>query len=168
MSAERPWLDTGPETAAVVQITRHYPAPRDRVFRAWTDPALFRRWFTPVDGTSPSAEMNVQPGGRYRIEMKPPPELAPTTYVVGTYLEVEPPERLVYTFVWEQLPPDERLAEVGLDGLDELESRVTVEFRDLGEATEVCVTHERLDTADLRAFHRWGWRSSMDKLAEVV
>jgi uncharacterized protein YndB with AHSA1/START domain len=166
MTPERPWADAEPGTGTAVHVAREYAAPREDVFRAWTEPELFRQWFTPPNGSSPSAELDVRPGGGYRIEMKPPPELAPTTYVVGTYLEVEPPERLVYTFAWEQLPPREDLGE--LAGLEELDSRVTVEFRDLGGSTEVAVTHERLDTEELRAFHHWGWRSSLDKLTEVL
>ena len=54
-----------------------------------------------------------------------------------------------------------------LEGLNELESRVTVLFRDLGDATEVSLTHERLATENLRAFHRWGWASVLDELESI-
>jgi uncharacterized protein YndB with AHSA1/START domain len=98
--------------------------------------------------------------------------------VVGTYLEVLPPERLVYTFGWE-LPPREDLRRYEdlrdfedlhrrLDDVENVKSRVTVQFHDLGDSTEVSVTHERLATQNLRAFHLWGWTSSLDKLAVVL
>jgi uncharacterized protein YndB with AHSA1/START domain len=99
------------------------------------------------------------------------------THVVGTYLEVLRPERLVYTFGWE-LPPREDLRRYDnlrdlkdldrrLEDLANVNSRVTVQFNDLGDATEVSVTHERLATHGLRAFHLWGWESSLDRLADI-
>lgn len=162
---------------AVVRITRRFPVPREEVFSAWTEPELFRQWFTPPDGTSPSAELDVRPGGTYRITMKPR-GLPEPIYVVGTYLEVRPPERLVYTFGWE-LPSREDLRRFDylrdlkdldrrLEDLENVNSRVTVLFHDLGDSTEASVTHERLATQGLRAFHLWGWESSLDKLADLV
>lgn len=181
MGRAQPWEDAGLQTKAVdavVRITRQFPISREEVFSAWTEPELFRQWFTPPGGISPSAELDVRPGGKYRITMKPPHGLPGPIYVLGAYLEVLPPERLVYTFGWE-LPSLEDLR--GYAGLRELEdvdrrlrdlenvdSRVTVQFRDLGDSTEVSVTHERLATQNLRAFHLWGWKSSLDKLAGLV
>ena len=104
--------------------------------------------------------MDVRPGGTYRITFERPPAFPGTTYLVGTYLEVVAPERLVYTFGWEQTPY--------LEELEALDSRVTVRFRDLGDSTEVSITHERLDTEELRAFHRWGWDGSLERLAGLM
>jgi uncharacterized protein YndB with AHSA1/START domain len=163
MDPERPWshwADPEAGTGTLVQVTREFPAPREEVFRAWTEPELFRQWFRPSQGSSPSAEMDVRPGGRYRLTIELPPESPGTTYLVGTYLEVVPPERLVYTFGYEQTPYFEELEDV--------DSRVTVRFRDLGGSTEVSITHERLDTEDLRAFHRWGWEGALERLADLV
>jgi uncharacterized protein YndB with AHSA1/START domain len=159
MDPERPWSRwAGVGTA--VHVTREFPAPREEVFHAWTDPELFRQWFRPGQGSTPSAEMDVRPGGKYRVTIDRPPELPGTTYLVGTYLEVVPPERLVYTFGWEQTPY--------LEELEEVDSRVTVQFRDLGGSTEVSITHERLETEELRAFHRWGWVGALERLGEVL
>jgi uncharacterized protein YndB with AHSA1/START domain len=66
MARVRPWEHSAlqAETVdAVVQITRRFPVPREAVFSAWTEPELFRQWFTPPDGISPSAELDVRPGG---------------------------------------------------------------------------------------------------------
>jgi uncharacterized protein YndB with AHSA1/START domain len=144
------------ETEAAVYLTRTFPVPRERVFRAWTDPEQFRRWFGPTPGWTPSAEMDVRPGGSYRIEMKT--SFVRTRFVVGTFLEVVPPERLVYTFDWEGPVPTIRLDE----------SLVTVEFVDLGEATEVRILHERLPKRWQRAFHRWGWNGSLRRLTALL
>ena len=181
MARAQPWEDAGLRTKAVdavVRIARQFPASREEVFSAWTQPELFRQWFTPPGGSSPSAELDVRPGGKYRITMKPPRGLPGPIHVVGAYLEVLPPECLVYTFGWE-LPALEdprgyeglrELADLdrGLRELENVDSRVTVQFRDLGGATEVSVTHERLASQNLRAFHLWGWESSLSKLADLV
>src|SRR5438128_2514497 len=163
MKPERPWsgwADSGPDTSTAVHVTREFPAPREEVFRAWTEPELFEQWFRLGQETTPSADMDVRPGGKYKITIKQPPALPGTTYLVGTYLEVVPPERLVLTWRWEQTS--------FLKELEELESRVTVQFRDLGGSTEVSITHERLDTEELRAFNRWGWDGALERLADVV
>jgi uncharacterized protein YndB with AHSA1/START domain len=162
MDPERPWsrwADAGPGVGTAVHVTREFSAPREEVFRAWTEPELFRQWFRPGQGSS-SAELDVRPGGRYRVTIERPPELPGTTYLVGTYLEVVPPERLVYTFGWEQTPY--------LEELEEIDSVVIVQFRDLGGSTEVTITHERLETEEQRAFHRWGWEGALERLAEVL
>lgn len=148
---------------AVVHVTRELRASREEVFRTWTDPDLFKRWFTPPGNASVTADLDVRPGGSYRIALERTPMVPGTSYIVGSYLEVDPPERLVFTFGWEDPPPVD-----GLGDLETLDSRVTVRFRDLGGSTEVSITHERLDTSELRAFHRWGWETTLDQLARIV
>jgi uncharacterized protein YndB with AHSA1/START domain len=172
MAGAQPWEDAALRTKAVdavVRITRQFPASREEIFSAWTEPEHFRQWFTPPGGSSPSAELDLRPGGKYRVTMKPPRELPGPIHAVGSYLEVLPPERLVYTFGWEYEGP-RGLADLDrrLRDLENVDSRVTVQLRDLGDSTEVSVTHERLATQDLRAFHLWGWESSLDKLAGLV
>jgi glutathione S-transferase len=139
---------------AVVQVRRVIAAPREEVFRAWTDPELFRQWFRPTGGSSPSAEMDVRVGGRYRVAMKPPGLLY---HAFGEYLEVHRPERLVFTLGWESVP----LVEL-------TDSVVTVELAERGDGTEVVITHERLPTRPLRGLHRGGWRSCLRKLDRLL
>lgn len=150
-------------SATAVHVTRELPAPRDQVYRTWTEPDLFERWFTPPGNASVTAELDVRPGGEYRITLQRTELIPGTSHIVGSYLEVEPPERLVFTFGWEDPPPVE-----GLEALATLDSRVTVQFRDLGASTEVSITHERLDTPELRDFHGWGWETTLDQLERIV
>jgi uncharacterized protein YndB with AHSA1/START domain len=161
---------------AVVHVSRTYDAPRREVFAAWTEPALLTEWFRPLNGVC-KAELDVRAGGKYRITMDPPDELPGPAAIVGTYLEVEPFERLVFTFAWE-LPPPEDLH--GLEGLDpggledrledlrSLDSRVTVQFHEVEGATEVTITHELIDTQRLRAFHIFGWTTVLEKLPAAL
>jgi uncharacterized protein YndB with AHSA1/START domain len=72
-----------------IRVERVFDAPRDHVFRVWTDPALIPEWWG--DGTTVE-EMDVRAGGRYRFRTEN------GMVVEGEYREVEPPERLVQTF----------------------------------------------------------------------
>jgi uncharacterized protein YndB with AHSA1/START domain len=76
-------------------------------------------------------------------------------YLSGTFREIRPPERLVYTWVWEGNP-------------ERGETLVTVEFRTRGKATEVRLTHELFPTAKVRDDHEKGWGSCLDKLAKAL
>ena len=136
-----------------LQLSRTIPASREAVFRAWTDPDVFRQWFGARGGSTLQAEMDVRVGGSYRIDME---SSMGTGSVFGEYLAVEPPERLVYSFCLDRLPvaiPD---------------TQVTVEFHDRGAATEVVITHERQPSRSVSEFHEWGWDGSLERLAEVL
>ncbi len=78
-------------------------------------------------------------------------------WVGGEYTEVTPPERLVFTWSWE-----------GDYTADSPETLVTVEFRNLGDMTEVALTHERFGSVESRDHHRHGWSSSLDCLEQVL
>ena len=75
-------------------VTRSFDAPAHLVFEAWSRPELFRRWWVPKSmGMSlRSCEMDVRVGGKYRLEFEPH-----AMAFFGTYLEVTPPSRLVWT-----------------------------------------------------------------------
>ena len=76
-------------------LTRIIDAPREKVFRAWTDPALLVQWFAPLPWTTPHAELDVRPGGASLVVMRGPDgNEFPNR---GVYLEVVPNERLVFT-----------------------------------------------------------------------
>lgn len=140
--------------ATVLRMTRVVPAPRERVFRAWTDPDELKRWWGPGRFTTPHAEIDLRPGGRYALVMQPP-DGAPL-HLTGTYLQVRPPERLVYTWRWE-------------DGVPETgETLVEVEFRDRGDQTEVIVVHRGFPEGSPQDPYRQGWQSGLSKLATVL
>jgi uncharacterized protein YndB with AHSA1/START domain len=84
-------------------ISRIINAPREKVFRAWTDPELLKQWFAPLPYTTPIAELDVRPGGASLIVMRDPQgNDLPNR---GVYLDVVENERLVftnaYTKAWE-------------------------------------------------------------------
>jgi uncharacterized protein YndB with AHSA1/START domain len=84
-------------------LTRIIDAPREKVFKAWTDPELLKQWFAPLPYTTPKAELDVRPGGSNLIVMR---DAAGHDFPNrGVYLEVVENERLVftdaYTKAWE-------------------------------------------------------------------
>lgn len=78
-----------------VVIARIIKAPRERVFKAWTDPKQMAQWWGPAVFTTPVCEMDVRPGGLYRIVMRSPDGV--DYPLKGVYREVVEPERLVMT-----------------------------------------------------------------------
>lgn len=76
-----------------VVVTRTFDAPRELVFRAWSEPELFRRWWVPASMgmTLRACEMDVRTGGSYRLNFGEDLDF------YGTYLEVIPPARIVWT-----------------------------------------------------------------------
>jgi uncharacterized protein YndB with AHSA1/START domain len=161
--AGTPSADPGPTYTqrapiTAVHVTRTFAAPRERVFRAWTEPELVRRWFGGPLGSTQSVEADVRVGGTYRITFRGKP-LGQKVFVVGEFLEVDPPRRLVYTFAWEKNP----ILAFGMRA-----SKVTVEFLELDAGTEVRLTHELLDKRRLVAFHRWGWNYSLERLEKIL
>jgi uncharacterized protein YndB with AHSA1/START domain len=133
-----------------LQMSRVFDAPRDEVFRAWTDPVELARWWGPGEFSCPQADVDLRPGGAYRLVMQPPEGDA--MVLGGTYREVQPPERLVYTWRWES------------GWADQTELVVTVEFRDIDGRTEVLLTQEGFSSDDGVAANAWGWEGGLDKL----
>ncbi len=145
-------MANGSETT--LNLKRTFNAPREKVFQAWTDPNALKEWFHGMDDwTTPVHEIDLQVGGKYRLGMQPPD--GDTPYVAyGTYREVQPPEKLVYTWSWE--------------GQDPMETLVTVEFREVGDSTEVELTHERFPNAEERDKHNEGWVGCLDQLSKLL
>jgi uncharacterized protein YndB with AHSA1/START domain len=141
-------------------LTRRFAAPRERVFAAWTHPELLRRWWAAVGGWSTSrAEVDLRPEGRYRLSMRNPDEEAEYT-VAGEYVEVIPPERLVYTWTWEG---DAEIM-AGSGG-----TVVEVDFVEAADgATEVRVIHRGFGAEAVRDLHGEGWTGCLDNLDRAL
>ena len=135
-------IDTG-----VIEIHRRLPAPIAEVFRWWTDPELLREWMTPV-GTV-DAEVDLRVGGRLHIVMRGDGRVIEHT---GEYLEIDPPRRLVFTWV--------------SPFTGSLPSVITVELQAADDdMTDLHLVHSRLPDATAR-FHQGGWGAMLDRLEE--
>ena len=78
-----------------LQLSRLIDAPREKLYRAWTEPELLKQWFAPLPYTTPVAELDVRPGGASLIVMRGPDGAEFPNR--GQYLAVEPAQRLVFT-----------------------------------------------------------------------
>lgn len=131
---------------------QRYDAPAELVFKAFTDPQILPRWFSP----GPDIAMEVlahepRPGGRYRFRYRQPD--GTISIVAGEFVEVAPPERLVFTWTWEEPDPH-----AGIKTL------VTVAILDGKPGSEVVVTHENFPDEVSRARHDAGWRGTLARL----
>lgn len=133
-----------------VTVIRSMKAPLQAVFDAWTDPLILRQWMCPGPGVV--GEMTCDPvvGGSYRLVMVFPDG----AYVVtGDYLEVEPPHRLVFTWVSERSAGP---------------TRVTVTLRSDGDLTEMSIVHDRLPSDAFRGFASGAWADVLGKLDSAL
>ena len=138
-------------------IERTFAAAQARVFEAWTSPEVLRRWWgAGPDWTSPAVEIDLRPGGRYRLSMQDPSGVMRS--VRGEYVEVDPPRRLVYTWAWESHGAENDAATL-----------VTVEFREVSPGeTAVTLTHTGFADGERRDLHREGWELCIANLATRV
>jgi uncharacterized protein YndB with AHSA1/START domain len=133
-----------------LNLKRSYPVPPEKVWRAWTDPQALKKWWGPgPDHAVSLAELDVRVGGRFRIVFGGPE--GKDHECAGVYREVVPNRKLVFTWTWPNTTP-------------ERESLVTVEFRAVGNGTELDFLHEQLFDETVRDDHKRGWSSSLDKL----
>ncbi len=140
-------------TRPVLRLTRHFNAPREAVFRAWTDAKALASWFGPDGTRTRKVEIDPRPGGRFSLEMYESDSVYPAS---GVYRELTPPERLVFSWVW------------GNGELKGLETVVTVELREKDGGTELTLLHEGLPTDVARGKHEGGWVSSFDCLERFL
>lgn len=141
-------------------LTRLIDAPRDKVFRAWTEPELMEQWFTPRPWTTPVVETDVRPGGSSFVLMRGPDGTEHPNH--GVYLEVVPNERLVFTDAYEKAwePSDKPFMTVVLTFEDEGgKTRYTARVHHWTVADRE--THEKM------GFHS-GWGQATDQLAALV
>jgi uncharacterized protein YndB with AHSA1/START domain len=144
-------------TETSLRVERTFDAPREDVFDAWTNPEVLRRWWRPNPAWStPVAEVDLRVGGRYRISMEDPESEAKHT-ACGEYTEVSRPQRLVYSWQWQE--DDGRLGHA---------STVTVDFHADGGRTTVVLEHTGLISAESRDSHTYGWAGILEALQAHV
>lgn len=134
-------------------IDRIFDAPVDLVWEAWTDRDRTIQWKCPRGLTNTVLEMDVREGGEWRQCMQAPD--GTEYWRSGVYREIEPHERLVFTYVTD----DPR-------GAQGQETVVTVTFEDRGDQTRVVLHQAGFDTEGSRDAHQGGWSSALEKLGE--
>ena len=140
-------------TRRSVRITRTFAASRERVFRAFSEKEGVKVWFAVPSHLSWLEEptLDLRPGGQYRFTVG---DGIRVWSVHGPYLEVVPPSRLVFTWLWENDPTRG----------DSGDTVVTVELFDRGGHTDVVLTHEGFAGDLVRTEHEQGWRECLDAI----
>jgi uncharacterized protein YndB with AHSA1/START domain len=133
-----------------LRISRRFKANRDRVFAAFTTLDAMMSWFGPAGCTMRGDSLDFRVGGQYRLRIDTPDGEA---IVAGTYREITPPSKLVFTWQWQD---DE-------DWVDK-ESVITCEFHAHGSETELTLTQVGFPVPESRGRHEHGWTGCFDKL----
>jgi len=141
-------IPPAPHNNTTLVLRRAFTASRQRVFRAWIEPEALEYWFRPRGMGVTVSKLEARVGGSFRFDVEDGGS------IVGTYLHIVSPEKLVFT--WSGGATQGR------------ETVVTLDFLDQGPVTEVVLTHEGLSTPELRALVGTGWPSLLDALAEVL
>ncbi|MGQ0646549.1 MAG: SRPBCC family protein [Gemmatimonadaceae bacterium] len=137
-----------------LEIRRTYDATPAELFAAWTDPEALGTWFAPTaEMTTIVHALDLREGGAYRIEMRPP--AGETHIVTGTYHEVRAPNRLSFTWRWENKPQDG-------------ETLVTLEFIGAPQGSELLLRHTRFTSEGSRDGHGQGWDGCLARLGEAL
>jgi uncharacterized protein YndB with AHSA1/START domain len=147
-SAAGAGLDTRPS----LTLMRRIKAAPEKVYAAWTDPQKIVRWFGRVDARPETmrADIDARVGGHFRISFSTDDEYYE---VGGTYREVVPNTRLVFSWAWHSTP--------------ERESQVTVALKPDGDGTLLTVHHDQLFDLAARDGHQRGWVIGLDRLERM-
>jgi uncharacterized protein YndB with AHSA1/START domain len=134
-------------TVTEIRIERVLPATIATVYDAWTRADLLVQWYCPNPDLELKVKADVRPGGDYVVEMGP-------HVVRGTYLEVEPPHRLVFSWKW--------------DGTADDPTQVSVELTEVDGGTRMVLLHTGFATAEDAANHQLGWDPEILRLVALV
>jgi uncharacterized protein YndB with AHSA1/START domain len=141
--------DQTPQNETIV-IRKLIAATPEEVFMAWTDPESMRDWMMGrADMKQSDVHLDVRPGGNFRITMKGNDGNYEHT---GKYLIVEPPSRLVFTWISKSTHQQETI--------------VTVELKPRGTECELTLTHEKLPSKEEASNHQDGWTRIAELLAQ--
>jgi uncharacterized protein YndB with AHSA1/START domain len=143
-------MDPADTPRPIVQVRRRVGATAEEIFDMWTRPELMVRWMSPFPGAVHcQASCDLRPGGSYSLVMSTE---GASREVTGTYVQIDRPRRLVFTWMGPLT--------------NHVNTLVTLELIPNGNETDLVLTHERLPTEAMFEGHTRGWRQILDHLAE--
>ena len=142
------------ETGRTLRLERFIPSSPEDLFGLWIEPGQIARWWAPDGYEATVHDLDVRPGGRWRIVLRGSGgrELA----MGGFYHIVEPPQRLAFSWTWEEEP-----------GTRGSETEVTVSFEPVQGGTRLVLVHQNFHSKDARDRHSVGWSASFDRLTDL-
>ena len=143
-----------------IEVSRTFEAPLELLWKAWTEPEHFMKWYGPKDFTAPTCEIDLREGGRHLWSMRSPD--GKQMYYTGSYKEVAPMDRLVFS----DSMSDAEGNVMGMgEGIPE-SMDVTVVFVHTDGKTTVTVSH--VGYGPRAEYARTGWEQAFEKLADVI
>ncbi len=136
-------------------INRTFNAPREIVFKLWTDPKHVVQWWGPKHHPATEMKMDVRPGGKWRACLRAV-ENGKELWMNGIFHEIQKPERIVFTFQWEE------------EGERGTETLITITFTEKNGATEMNFLQIPFQSNAEREGHTEGWMSTFDRLNEFT
>lgn len=132
-------------------MNQGFQLPLDRLYNAWKDPGLIRKWFAPGDMEVDAVEVDFKVGGAYRIAMKNP---AGQQFVIGgEYLEIIEEKRLVFSWKWEHVPHTTKV-EVDFETVD-------------SDSSQLTLVHSEFLSEPERASHADGWEGILASMKQL-
>jgi uncharacterized protein YndB with AHSA1/START domain len=148
-------------------ITRIFDAPRELVWKSWTDPNRLMQWWGPKMFTSPVCKIDLRIGGKYLFCMRSAE--GQDYWSTGVYREIVPLKRIVCTdsFADEQgnIVP---ASHYGMAGEMPLEMLVIITFEEIDGKTRMTLAHSGFPEGTMREMASGGWNQSFDKLARAL
>ena len=136
-----------------LRIERSYNAPAQRVFDAWTSEEVMRRWWhAEHDWETSEASVDLRLGGKVRVVMRDP-EKDVEYGGGGTYVEIDPPTRLAFTWLWDENPT---------------RMLIELDFEETDGVTLVRFTHSGLWDEEAARSHEGGWTTCFDILEATL
>lgn len=143
-------------------IERTIDAPLEKVWRAWSEPVEFKKWWGPKDWTTPTCTLDFQVEGTYFISIRNPD--GREIFNTGTFTEIIPLERISYMDSFADkngnIVPSEAYNLIGLPTYQ----HVTVLFEVRSEKTKITLIHAGIPLGEMSAITARGWQESFDKL----
>jgi uncharacterized protein YndB with AHSA1/START domain len=136
-----------------LRLQRTYAAPIEAVFEAFTSPEVMRRWWhTEIGYETSAAEVDLRVGGAVRVVMRDP-ERDVEIGGGGMYTEVDPPQRLAFTWLWDD---------------DTRRTLIEIDFEEADGATTVHFTHSGLWDEEAVRGHEHGWGQVLGRLHDAL
>lgn len=133
-------------------ITRMFDAPRELVFKMWSDPGHLLQWMGPQEYPATKVDNDFRVGGKWRIGLRSV-DGTEDLWQSGVYREIEEPRKLAFTFAWEGMK----------SGTPPHETFVSIELDDASGKTRMTFKQFLFDTVKNRDGHNYGWNSAFDR-----
>ena len=138
-------------------ITRMFDAPREMVFKMWTDPNHLIHWMGPIEYPAMKVDNDFHIGGKWRIGLRAA-DGSEDLWQSGVYREIDEPKKLAFSFMWEGIK----------GGKQPRETFVSIELEDIGGKTRMTFRQFLFDTVSNRDGHNYGWNSSFDRFDQYL